>query len=86
MGHCYCLLHRLHHGDNVGTNVRKDEAKTARRMTNAQWESVIVVGGQQFAELAIILLFGKTFFFQYFPQNIIVLKSIKSAMLYLNLP
>ena len=35
-------------------------------------------------KLPIILLFGKTFFCQYLPQNTINLKSVKSAMIHLS--
>ena len=56
----------MHHAEVVG----------GRGLDNTQWESVLVVGRQQCAQLGI---FGKTLFCQYLPQNTINLKSIKSA-------
>ena len=43
-------------------------------------------GGQQFAQIANHFTFWKPFFCQSLPQNTIVLKSVKSDILYHNLP
>ena len=42
------------------------EVLDGRGLDNTQWESVLVVGRQQCAQLGI---FGKTFFCQYLPQK-----------------
>ena len=50
----------------------------------AQWESALRVGGQQFAQIDNYFIIWKYLFCQYLPKNTIILKSVKSAIIYLN--
>lgn len=82
------LLHSKHDDSNK-MNLLQSQAQAEgvlRGRNVRQWASVLVVGGQQIAQICDYLLFGKTFLNQYLPQNTINLKSAKRAMLYSSLP